>query len=98
MPIIILILACDDVRKRFETFLLSKEDLTSRDIYLILSYLCQIQFDQAELLELLKRSPQMKEVMDIFDDSEPPTLIGYFGLRQSKSRKLLNPMCLNKLD
>ena len=56
-PIIILMrLAGDDVAKEFEKFLLSKKDLTSRDIYLILNYLCQIEFDQAELLELLKQS------------------------------------------
>ena len=91
LPIIILILECADVQKKFEAFLLSKEDLTSRDIYLVLSYLCQIQFDQTELLELLKRSPQMKEVMDIFDDSALPTLIGYFGLRAEQVSKIAEP-------
>ena len=91
LPIIILILECDDVLKKFEKFLLSKEDLTSRDVYLILSYLCQIEFDQAELLELLKRSPQMKEVMEIFEDSLPPKLIGYYGLRAERVSKIAEP-------
>ena len=91
LPIIVLILECDDVRKKFEKFLLSKEDLTSRDVYLILSYLCQIEFDQAELLELLKRSPQMKEVMEIFEDSLPPKLIGYYGLRAERVSKIAEP-------
>lgn len=91
LPIIILILACEDVPEKFEKFLLSKEDLTSRDIYLILSYLCQREFDQAELLELLKRSPQMKEVMEIFEDSLPPKLIGYYGLRAERVSKIAEP-------
>ena len=91
LPIIILILECDDVPKKFEQFLLSKEDLTSRDVYLILSYLCQIEFDQAELLELLKRSPQIKEVMEIFEDSSLPTLIGYYGLRAEQVSKIAEP-------
>ena len=91
LPIIILILECDDVRKKFEKFLLSKENLTSRDVYLILSYLCQMEFDQVELLELLKRSLQMKEVMEIFEDSLPPKLIGYYGLRAERVSKIAEP-------
>ena len=97
LPIIILILACDEVPKEFEKFLLSKEDLTSRDIYLILSYLCQIKFDQAELLELLKQSPQMKEVMEIFEDSLPPKLIGYYGLRAEQVSKIAEPNVVEQM-
>ena len=97
LPIIILILAYDEVPKEFEKFLLSKEDLTSRDIYLILSYLCQIKFDQAELLELLKQSPQMKEVMEIFEDSLPPKLIGYYGLRAEQVSKIAEPNVVEQM-
>ncbi len=93
LPIIILILACEDVPEKFEKFLRSKKDLTSRDIYLILSYLCQIEFDQAKLklLELLKQSPRMKEVMEIFEDSLPPKLIGYYDLRAEEVSKIVEP-------
>ena len=93
LPIIILILACDDVPEQFEKFLRSKKDLTSRDISLILSYLCQIKFDRAKLkpLELLKQSPQMKEVMEIFEDSSPPKLLGYYGLRAEQVSKIAEP-------
>ena len=91
LPIIILILECDDIRKKFEEFLRSKKDLTSRDIYLILSYLCQIKFNQTELLGFLKQSPQMKEIMKIFEDSLPPKLIGYYGLRAEEVSKIVEP-------
>ena len=91
LPIIILILKCDDISKKFEQFLLSKEDLTSRDIYLILNYLCQREFDQPELLELLKQSTQMKEVMETFEDSSSPRLIGYYGLMAEKISKIVEP-------
>ena len=92
LPIIILILECDDVRKKFEKFLLSKGDLTSRDIYLILSYLCQIEFGQAELLELLKRSPQMKEIMEVFEKTGlSPELIGYYGVMAEQVSKIVEP-------
>ena len=91
LPIIILILECNDIRKKFEKFLLSKKHLTPRDIYLILSYLCQIKFNQAELLRFLKQSPQMKEIMKIFEDSRPPKLIGYYDLRAEEVSKIVEP-------
>lgn len=91
LPIIVLISVCDDVPEEFERFLLSKKYLTSRDIYLTLTYLCQIDFDQAQLLELLKHSPQMTEVMEIFEDSSMPTLIGYYGLRAERVSKIAKP-------
>ena len=87
-----MILECDDVRKKFEKFLLSKGDLTSRDIYLILSYLCHIEFGQAELLELLKRSPQMKEIMEVFEKTGlSPELIGYYGVMAEQVSKIVEP-------
>lgn len=93
LPIIILILVRDDIRKKFEEFLLSKKDLTSRDIYLILTYLCQIECDRTKLklLKLLKQSPRMKEVMEIFEDSLPPKLIGYYDLRAEEVSKIVEP-------
>ena len=93
LPIIILMLACDDVPKKFEKFLFSKENLTSRDIHLILSYLCQIECDRTKLklLKLLRQSPQMKEVMKIFEDSSPPKLLGYYGLRAERVSKIAEP-------
>ena len=91
LPIIILILVRDDIRKKFEEFLLSKEDLTSGDIYLILTYLCQIKFNQTELLDLLKRSTQMKEIMEIFEDGLLPTLIGYYDLRAEQILTIAEP-------
>ena len=93
LPIIILILACDEVPEKFEKFLRSKRDLTSRDIHLILTYLCQIECDQArlKLLKLLKQSPQMKEIIEIFEDSSPPKLLGYYDLRAEQVSKIAEP-------
>ena len=62
VPIIILmVLVGDNVPKEFEKFLLSKKYLTSRDIFLTLSYLCQIGFIQDRLLKLLKHHPRMEK-------------------------------------
>ena len=91
-PIIILILACDDVPKEFEKFLLSKKDLTSRDVYLILSYLRQIEFKHDKLLDLLKQNPQMKKVMGIFKaGSVPPESLSYDGLTEDQTLKIAQP-------
>ena len=97
LPIIILILACDDVPEEFEKFLLSKEDLTSRDIYLILSYLCQIEFTQHKFFDLLKQNPHMKEVMEIFEDNLPPKLIGYYGLTAERVSKIAKPNVIEQI-
>ena len=90
--IIMLILKCDEVPKKFEEFLLSKKHLTSGDIYLILTYLCQTKFAQKKLLKLLKRNPQMKEIIKIFKtDSLPPKLMGYYGLKAEQVSKIAEP-------
>ena len=90
--IIMLILKCDEVPKKFEEFLLSKKRLTSGDIYLILTYLCQTKFAQKKLLKLLKRNPQMKEIIKIFKtDSLPPKLMGYYGLKAEQVSKIAEP-------
>ena len=97
-PIIILILACDDVPKEFEKFLLSKKDLTSRDVYLILSYLRQIEFKHDKLLDLLKQNPQMKKVMGIFKaGSVPPESLSYDGLTEDQTLKIAQPHIIEQI-
>ena len=92
-PIIILIeLAGKEVQGEFKNFLLSKKHLTSRDIYLTLTYLCQTRFAQKVLLKLLKRNLQMKKIMEIFEtDSLPPKLMGYYGLKAEQVSKIAEP-------
>ena len=85
-PIIILMLACDTVPKEFENFLLSKTHLTSRDIYLTLTYLCQREFNQPDLRRLLKQSPQIQKVMEIFASAKLPSKsLGYYELTKKQT-------------
>ena len=87
--IIILIRECADVLEAFKNFLLSKKALTSRDIYLILSYLCQTGFNQKQFHTLLKQSSQMKEIMEIFEAGiVPPELLNYGGLTEDQTLKI----------
>ena len=97
-PIIILILACDDVSQEFEKFLLSKKNLTSRDVYLILSYLRQIEFKHDKLLDLLKQNPQMKEVMEIFEAGGVlPKSPSYGGLTEEQTLEIAQPHIIEQI-
>ena len=106
VPIIILILMCNDVQKEFEKFLFSKTHLTSRDTFLILSYFCQIGFThncqteltQNKLLELLKQDSQLKEIVEIFKVGElSPELLGYFDLTKEQILKVKQPYVLEQI-
>ena len=98
LPIIILISSCNDVSKAFEHFLLSKKDLASRDINLILSYLCQTGFNQKEFCNRLKQSPQMEKVMEIFERSSlSPKLPGYYGLTAKQILKIAQPNVIEQI-
>ena len=88
-PIIILILACEVVPQEFEKFLGSKKRLTSRDIALVLSYLCQIGFTSDRLVDRLARNPQMEEIMKIFQDGQLPSKsLGYYELTEAQTLKI----------
>ena len=106
MPIIILILMCNDVQKEFETFLFLKTNLTSRDIFLVLNYFCQIgsvhncetELTQCKLLELLKQDPPLKKIVEIFEAGElSPELLGYFDLTQEQTLKIEQPYILEQI-
>ena len=98
IPIIILIMACDGVSDEFEKSLLSKPRLTSRDISLTLSYLCQNAFPQSELLDLLKRDPQMGEIMEIFNGRGPAShLLGYFDLKEEQILRINRPHVIEQM-
>ena len=97
-PIIILILACNDVPEKFEEFLRSKTDFTSRDIWLVLSYLSQKEFPESELLDLLKSTPQLETIMKVFsEDRLVPELPGYFDLTVKQILRISKPNVVEQI-
>ena len=97
-PIVILIMACADIRKEFRKFLLTKTRLSSSDIYLILIYLCQKGFSQDQLLEFLKKDPQMKQILDIFDrEGLSSELPGYYALTEEQTLKIAQPHIVQQI-
>ena len=90
--IIIILLANEDSAKAFKKYLLSKTTLTSREAYLILTFLCQTDFESKELINhLRKKHWQFKPIIDKYKlgiiESKSP---GYFGLSQQQILKLVN--------
>lgn len=97
-PIIILIMACADVRREFRKSLLAKTNLTSRDIYLTLIYLCQKGFAQDKLFELLKKDPQMKHILDIFDRERLSSeQLGYYALTEEQTLRITQPHIIEQI-
>ena len=96
--IIILMLTCNDVKEAFEEFLLSKSNLTSRDIFLVLMYLCQVDFPRPELRCLLKQNRQMKNIMKLIEapglSSELP---GYYQLTAEQTFRIAKPHIIDQI-
>ena len=98
MPIIILISKCDKVAEAFEEFLLSKKDLTSRDINLTLNYLRQKGFTHNKSLNLLNRDAQMKEIIEIFKSRGLKSkTLGYYGLTDKQTLKITQPNVMEQI-
>ena len=79
--IIILLLYSDSAKHAFQEYLLSKTRLSSRDAYLILTFLSQTDFDSIDLIRKLKTFGQLSEIMNIFEKGEMYSdFPGYFDL------------------
>jgi AbiA family abortive infection protein len=89
LPMMIIILKEEDTAQRFKDFLFAMENLTTRDVDLILTYLCQIDFQDGSLVSKLEKYPPMNGIMETFQkrslSSNKP---GYYALSDSKALKL----------
>lgn len=87
--ILIIMLQDNDADKAFRKFLLSKRNLTSREVHLILTYLCQTSFKSQKLIRLLQKSRQMGQIMKVYKKgdiaSKKP---GYYELGADQVLKL----------
>jgi AbiA family abortive infection protein len=79
--IMIILLTDSSAAQRFKSFLLSKRNLTSRDVHLVLTYLCQTDFESNELIELLRSTETMSGIFEIFSAASVPLSdSGYYSL------------------
>lgn len=90
LPMLIIILKENKTTDRFKKFLLEKKSLTTRDVDLMLQYLCQIDFkDSGLLIKKLKQYAPMRDIMRVFIQKniaiEEP---GYYSLTRSQALSL----------
>jgi AbiA family abortive infection protein len=84
-PIMIMILVSERATRFFREFLLAKEDLNTKDLSLILNFLCQIDFSDTELLEKVKASSHMSQIFQLFDTNELfISSPGYYALKDDQ--------------
>lgn len=87
--IMIILLRDTSARERFEQFLLAKENLTTRDVSLIVTFLCQTNFESNEVLGVLRKSGQMQPIVKVFEKNDPSSQSpGYFGMSAEKVLRL----------
>lgn len=91
LVLIILIIKNQQSRDNFKAFLLSKSNLATNDIHLIIRFLCQTNFSDADLMDKLRLAPQLKEVVEAYQNpelySDKP---GYFDLDWNRCKPLIS--------
>lgn len=89
--ILIILLIDPAATTAFQNFLLQKKSLTSRDVYLILNFLCQTGFNSPQLVKLLQNSTLMQQVMSEFECQQVSKQYpGYFELCECQILKLVD--------
>lgn len=88
LPMIIIIMKDRDSTRRFRDFLCHCP-LTTRNVDLILTYLCQVDFEDVEMLKRLGEDPAMAPVVDrLMTNSCGFGDPGYYTLNQDQVNKL----------
>ena len=89
LPIIIIILKEQEAARLFRAYLLKDRNLTTKDVDLMLTYLCQINFQDKDVLTILERyEPMEKIVSKIMTPSLSTELPGYYVLHERQVQKL----------
>jgi AbiA family abortive infection protein len=68
--ITVIILKDEQSSKRFREYLMNKNNSTTRDAELIINFLCQTQFEDVQLLDILKSSDYFKEIVDLYENAD----------------------------
>lgn len=89
IPIMIVLLHDPNASSNFQNYLLAKENITTSDVNLMLTYLCQTDFRDTVMLERLKKYDHMREIVARLEEGnlslDTP---GYYALAPHQVRKL----------
>ncbi|MFQ5641955.1 MAG: AbiA family abortive infection protein, partial [bacterium] len=87
--IVILLLQDKVASETFEMFLLEKAHLGSRDVNLVLAYLCQTDFKSDDLINVLKKNHFMRPIIEVFLSGKIPSQQpGYYDLSEKQVLKI----------
>jgi len=85
LPMIIIILKDQSVANAFREYLLHRQNITSKDVDLMLTYLCQIDFSDYDVLNLLKNyAPMSKIISKVTNPDLAHLQPGYYGLQNNQ--------------
>jgi hypothetical protein len=89
LPMIILILKNKAVSDAFREYLLNRKNIATKDVDLMLTYLCQINFLDNDVLKLLEQyAPMNKIIARITNPDLSYCQPGYYGLYDKQIEKL----------
>lgn len=89
LPMIIIILKDKAVTDAFRDYLLDRQNITSKDVDLMLTFLCQIDLNDTEILNLLKNYAPMSNIISkVINPDLAHFQPGYYDLQNSQLLKL----------
>lgn len=89
LPIIIIILKDEATSIAFKKYMLERKYISTKDVDLMMTYLCQIDFEDSEILKFIEQYAPMKKIVnriikpDLYD-----THPGYYDLCEKQIEKL----------
>ncbi len=90
VQIMVVLLLDPGAKSRFRNYLLARNQFTTSDVYLLLTYLCQTDFSDDAILDRLRQYPKMQNIVVKFEEgqlsSECP---GYYTLSFQQLQRLI---------
>ena len=91
LPIILIILNNDIIIGKFRDFLKNKKYITTRDVNIILKYLCQKDFKDDEILSKLEEYKPFENIIQMVKSNKIPLESpGYYNLDYEKTSKIFH--------
>lgn len=96
--LITLIVKTATAKRKFKEFLLAKDELDTLDIDLVLQYLCQTNFSDADIIKRLKTQPNFTSIISSINKKEATfSTPGYYALSVAQLRKINKPYIIEQI-
>lgn len=89
LALTVLIVLSEDAKKQYRSYLLALKQMTTREEDLVVKYLCQMDFDDRELLKALQRSQSWNQIIPLFTvKSKKKNTLGYYDLQSTSLKEV----------